>query len=251
MVLGGKGFIGKNLLNDLKEKYLCRCGTRKNKKLNKSKSFDFLINASGNSDKRLAENKPLIDFKKTVYSTLESILRYKYQHYILISSCEVYPSLSKKKATKEKATLPLTQTKYGFHKSLAENLVKKYCPRYTILRLSTPIGPGLKKGPIFDLFFRRIIWVSSKSRFHVLHTKYISHFIHSLIQAGISRDTFNVVSQNSISIERIIQMVNLTKPKECANKIISHSIDSSKAEKIMNLPSSEKCILELQKTKAK
>ena len=249
LILGGEGFIGKNLVNDLRENYRCCCANKKNKKLYKSKEFDFLINANGNSNKRLAESKPLLDFKKSVLSTLDSIVSFKYKHYIFLSSCEIYPILSQKKGTKENAETRPISSKYGFHKFLSEQIVRQYCPEYTILRLSTPIGPGLKKGPIFDLYSGSKVWLSLKSRFHVLHTKYISDFIHSLIKSGISRDTFNVVSRNSISIERIIQMLNLPKPNESENKIVSHSINSSKANKILVLPSSETCILELQKKK--
>jgi len=251
LILGGEGFIGKNLLNDLRGKYRCWCATKKNKKLYKSKKFDFLINANGNSNKRLAESEPLLDFKKSVLSTLESIATFKYKHYIFLSSCEIYPKLSQKKCTKENAAANHILSKYGFHKFLSEQIVRQYCPEYTILRLSTPIGPGLKKGPIFDLFSGGKVWVSLKSRFHVLHTKYISDFIHSLIKTGISCHTFNVVSRNSISIMRIIQMLKLPKPNARENKIVSHSIDSSKANKIMVLPSSETCIKDLQKKKNK
>ena len=249
LIFGGKGFIGKNLLNDLRGKYRCWCATKKNKNIYKSRNFDFLINANGNSNKRLAQSDPILDFNKSVLSTLESVASFKYKHYIFISSCEVYPNLSQKKDTKENVKADSILSKYGFHKFLSEQIVRQYCPEYTILRLSTPIGPGLKKGPIFDLISGGKVWVSLKSRFHVLHTRYISDFIHSLIKTSISCQTFNLVSRNSISIERIIQMLNLSKPDEKENKIISHSINSSKANKIMILPSSETCILDFQKKK--
>src|SRR5579859_7226536 len=145
IILGSNGFIGNNLLNDLggigitKENYA-------------GQDCDVLINANGNSRKLLPETDPLTDFDLTVRNTMKSIMDFHFNIYIYVSSCEVYGDLSLKENTKEETNIDIFNvSRYGLSKYLAECIVKKYCKKWIILRLNGPIGPNMKKGPVYDI----------------------------------------------------------------------------------------------------
>ena len=228
-IIGGSGFIGSNLQQHFGE--IAKVVPRLDRNRFRHQ-YDILINANGNSNKRLPETQPLQDFDLSVHNTLKYLIEYNPNLYIHISSCEVYTG-----DTYENSELDVAKmSRYGFSKYLSECLVRNYCKKCLILRLNGPIGPGLKKGAIYDILHGKRLWVSAESRFQLLHTKYICKFIDTLLSNGVTNEIFNLTGPDSVSLNDVIA---LHKPVEYPeNPIINHNFNVEKANKLMNLPSS-------------
>src|SRR5881397_1495230 len=94
-ILGGEGFVGSAFAR------LCQAQrrpyasiTRENYRDFIGKSCEVLVNANGNSRKTLAANAPLSDFDASVRSVRQSLIDFRPETYVLLSSCDVYPDCS-------------------------------------------------------------------------------------------------------------------------------------------------------------
>jgi nucleoside-diphosphate-sugar epimerase len=226
LILGSSGFIGSNLVNDLGGIGITRDNYQ-------SDSCDILINSCGNSKKYLPEKDPLTDFDQSVRTTLQSVVDFSFDTYILISSCEVYNGLTNEETTIDVSAI----SRYGLSKYLAECIVKQYCKKWIILRLNGPIGPNMKKGPVYDILNNSPIWMSAKSEFQFLHVKFISKFIKILLDNKISNEVFNLTGSNVISLTETMNILG-KKVASLDNKVIKHSFNVEKANKLMALPTS-------------
>ena len=235
-VIGKNGFIGSNIVKDLHGTGIDRSGYSNFLK----KDFDVVINANGNSKKYLSLKEPLLDFDLSVRSTLQSILDFKYDLYIYLSSCEVYEDLTKN--TLEESIINTSNiSRYGLSKYMSECIVKNYCKKWVILRLNGPIGPNMKKGPIYDLMNNDDLWISIKSVMQLIDIKFISEFISILIEKNIFNETFNITGTDSICLEEVAQLLG-SKSKFPDYPIITHNIDTNKANSILELPKSIKSV---------
>lgn len=232
-ILGSNGFVGSNLL-----KYLEGSGgiTKDNYQQNIGGKGDVFINANGNSRKLLPESEPLEDFDLTVRNTLKSVIDFKCDLYIYISSCEVYGDLTGD--TLENTPIdPSKISRYALSKYLAECIVKKYCENWLILRLNGPIGQNMKKGPIYDIINKDRLWMSARSTLQLIDMKSVSRLITILIDQNVVNKTFNVTGRTGIRLEEVLELFNSSSfcPSE---PLINHDITTKKANIYMPLPSS-------------
>jgi len=208
-VLGGNGFIGKELVDNLKINNDITSVTRESYNQYIGKHFDVLINASGSPKKYWAETHQLEDFDANVTSVHRSILDFKYDKYIYLSSIDaIYCS-----------------SVYGFHKYLAEKLIFRYCPNFLILELSTVIGKGLKKGVVYDLLNNQKLRVSKDSSFHLITTTEIANIITFLLDKGISNDYFAVGGTNSITVSEIAKILGVSYTVKPSSPVQSYNLD--------------------------
>ncbi len=233
-IIGANGFIGSNLMRLLKGTAIPREGS--------DDFYDVIINANGNSNKRLADEKPLLDFDSSVVSVLRYVNSLKFDTYIHISSCEVYGDLTGD--TQEESNLK-PKSRYGVNKFLAEKIVETYCNKWLMLRLNGPIGPGMKKGPVYDIMNLGKIWLSPESKFQFLHLRYVSKFIELALNKKIKNETFNLTGSDSISLGDVTCLFNkvVEYPKE---PVINHSISIKKANQVLLMPSSLESLLEVK-----
>ena len=163
LIVGGSGFLGRTLYLFLKKKklntyILCRTYNKsKNfitcdvsnkltlvKRLNRLNiNFDFVINLSGQINN---DNQKM---KKTIINGNRNLIEYfnsKKTIIIFISSILVY--LSSKKILSEKGKLSFLNS-YSSLKIKAENLYKKKCKKFIILRLGNIYDGSFKKKSLF------------------------------------------------------------------------------------------------------
>lgn len=237
-VIGGNGFIGNNLVKDFQ-------GVSITKDSPPSR-HTILINANGNSRKGLPEVDPLADFDLSVRSVLQSVTQMEYDTYVYLSSCEVYGDLTQN--TKEDTVLDVTKmSRYGLSKYLAESIVRKYCKKWLIIRLNGPIGPGMKKGPVYDILKGDKLWLSGKSQFQIIHTKYLSQFIRLLLDSGVTNEVYNFTGHGTIALNDVMSILNrrISCPDE---PVVNHNISTIKAGRLMGgLPSSINSVFEVRK----
>ena len=207
--LGGKGFVGSAIVTEAqargytvlvvdKDEYDSAIGT----------SCDLLINANGNSKKFLARENPGLEFDLSVRSVLRSMCDFKAQRYVHLSTMDIYPDVCDPALNKEDAVIDSArQSAYGFHKYLAEQIVKRYADRWLIFRMAGFVGPGLWKNSIFDLLNGQPLRVHPDSEYQYLHTADLARAILSIVEAGAERDIFNTTGQGLISLRQVAGLI--------------------------------------------
>lgn len=165
---------------------------------------DVTIDCAGNSRKFVAEESPLEDLRLTVEHRLRTLHDFPADLQLHISTVDVYDHLDDPGSTDEEAALALpAPSRYGFHKRLAEQLVRQYAPAWLILRLAGMVGPGLRKNPVFDVVARKPIWIHPDSRYQFLHTDDMARMAWRLVAAGRQGEVFNLCGRGLISPREI------------------------------------------------
>jgi nucleoside-diphosphate-sugar epimerase len=194
-IIGADGFIGSNLVKELRECHKVYPITKKNYNNSIKIKYDILINANGNSKKFLAESNPLLDFDLSVKSVYSSLMEFYFKVYIYISSIDVYGG-----------------TIYGFHKKLAEDIIKKLSSKknfnYVNLRCGSVIGLGMKKGVVYDILNNTLLNVSSKSRLQFISTEEIVNTILYILSTKCYNIDLDVFSSKNISMNEIERILN-------------------------------------------
>lgn len=213
-VLGANGLVGREIVRVLTEAgHHCAAIIRSNyrKLAEDDKWYDVLINANGNSKKFWANNNPSADFMASVYSVQRSMFDFKFGAYIYISSADVYGDLILPKeidSVHDKVT-----SHYAFNKLLAEQVVKKYAPKYHILRCSAIVGQGLKKGPVYDIINGKKMWVSMNSQYQLISNTEIAEICLMLSKRfNYVNSIFNVGGHGAVPLWEVAELYNV-KPK--------------------------------------
>jgi nucleoside-diphosphate-sugar epimerase len=136
-ILGGRGLLGSALTR--------HCGQvgrtvtvigRENYADLKGRSCQIFVNANGNSSKLLATKDPLGEFDASVRSVRASVLDFRFEQYVHLSSCDVYSDCTSPASTNEEQIPdPASQSTYGFHKYTAEQ-----CVRHSAKNLTSYMG---------------------------------------------------------------------------------------------------------------
>lgn len=206
-VLGGEGFLGSAFMAELKKRGQSAVAvTRKNYKAMRGRRCSLFVNANGNPIKYLAEKDPALDFDLAVRSTLASLLDFKYDHYLYLSSTAVYPTPTGAGTREDRALEPPFGSRYGFHRTIAERLVRQYAARWTILRLGGLIGPGMKKGPMFDLLNGAALRVHPTSRFQFIDTRDVAPAALALARRP---GVFNLAGQGAVAMSALAKQNGL------------------------------------------
>jgi len=202
VVLGAGGFVGSALAQAAAAfGWSVTHVTRQTYGTWAGRPFDLVINANGNARKIVANRDPLFDFDASARSVYQSILDFPHEHYVLISTVDVYPDHRSCESTCEATPIdPLRLDRYGFHKRLAEQIVQRECKSWHILRLAQMGGPGLRKGPLYDLLSGGPLWVHQDSKFPFLNTANLARCALSLVADGPRNEIFNVCGRGSVRL---------------------------------------------------
>lgn len=188
-IIGGKGFIGSAIAEELK--YLTPAViTRENSRSYKDAPFDVVINAAGNSKKYIADEYPIQDFRKSVVETYDYIHTYKFKKYIHISTLDVFKD-----------------SRYGKHRELVEKLVREYTDDHLLIRCSSVIGPGMKKGILKDIIEEKPVRISDNSRIQFITAKKIGQIVKIYIDGLLPWNTVLAAGTNGLSPNEIGKIV--------------------------------------------
>lgn len=192
-VLGGKGMLGSDLLAFLGERYEVEAIDKDNYESLRGKHYDVFINADGNSKRFWANEHPLEDFYASTVSVYQSIADFSFETYIYLSSSDVYEDHSSPLSTNEGQGInPCNLSPYGFHKYLAEQIVRNRVKRHLILRSSMMLGTNLRKGPFYDMLEGKSLFIKLDSKLQLITTEAIADVISYLLSKGIADETFNM-----------------------------------------------------------
>jgi len=192
---GPFGFIGSAFF-----RALSRAGrpftvlTRENRERFRPGAVDLLIDCAGNSRKYLAESDPGLDRRANVTEVEKTLRSLSPRRYVLLSSSAVYADPSSPETTREVERPEGPVSVYGAHKREAEDRLRSACPEALILRPAGFFGPGLAKGPIYDLLEGLPLRVDGDSRLQLLDVDAFAAAALALAEVG---GTFNAVPPRS------------------------------------------------------
>jgi nucleoside-diphosphate-sugar epimerase len=238
-VLGGGGFIGSAICRYLEShRILFQSIVRENYLSHVGKACDIFINANGNSKKYIAEKDPLFDFDLSVRSVRSSIHDFNFKKYVYLSSCDIYEDCSSDKTTQEDFPLSkLNVSTYGFHKYLAEEVVKGKCQDWVIARMGGFVGTGLKKNPVFDILHNQKLWLHPDSQLQYLN---VNTFANILIKSVCQQknQTFNIAGHSTLKLRDLMEHCNYVGDLSEATKLVTYNISIEKIKKQIFIPNS-------------
>ena len=212
IVLGGTGLIGTAV---------CECLARAGHAVVSvnSKNYascvgaraDVLINCNGNTFRYKASQDPQWDFAASVTTVEKSLFDFKVSRYFYISTIDVYDRLDDPVYNHEDAAINLRRLHpYAFHKWLGERLVEQFAGQPLILRTGTVLGPGVKKGPLFDLVQNEPLHISPDSKLSLIDTATIAEAIVGFVAAPPPHRVINLTGTGSVKLREPCAEVGLT-----------------------------------------
>jgi nucleoside-diphosphate-sugar epimerase len=205
---------------------------------------DVLINANGNSKKYLADQDPQREFRETVDSVCRSLHDFKYGTYVLCSTCDVYNSFIDPLLCGEDSVIdPRRQSRYGFHKHLAESLVRREAERHLIIRFGGFVGPNLRKNPIFDILNGGPLWVDPESELQFIHTDDAARIVYGLVELGRVNETFNVCGSGVVRIADVISAAGREVSVQPNAPSVRYNVNIEKLKGIIDVPESQETVL--------
>lgn len=245
-ILGGKGFVGSAFV-----RYCERVGRPcAVVDLDNYASFvgqrcRILVNANGNSSKPLASREPLADFDASVRSVRASLLDFRFDKYVHLSSCDVYPDCSSPETTRESLALdPARQSPYGFHKSLAEQCIRHAVPDWLIFRFGGFIGPGLKKNAIFDILQGGPLFLDPASELQFLHTDRAAEIVFQLADRGVTREVFNLCGKGVVRLSEVAEQAPRPIAVQPGSPRVHYEICLRKISEHVTLPETRTAVLD-------
>ena len=240
LITGANGFIGKNLCKKYHESgykvYGIGHGVLDNKKmiefgmhdwresdvslpalLDYNINFDLIIHCAGSSSVTKSFEDPLIDFQKTVLSTLSVLefIRIKKLNskLVYLSSSAVYGTNAN--FTEEAICNPISP--YGVHKLQSENLCRSYNYFFgikcCIIRIFSVYGPGLNRQLIWDAVnkfeqSKKPIFFGTGSEVRDwIYINDIVSLIYNLSFVNFSFDIFNGGTGIGLKISEVIDLI--------------------------------------------
>ena len=240
VVLGGAGFIGSAIVREAGVRgYDVRSVGRQNYQELSGTRCDLLIDANGNSKKYLAKQDPKDDFDKSVQSVVNSLHDFQTSCYVYLSSVDVYSDVSDPSQNDEMSLIDAKQlSAYGFHKYIAEQLVRFYVNSWLVFRMGAFVGHGLWKNPIYDILKHQQPHIHPDSINSYLNTCHLAQLVFQVFESGCRAEIFNVTGDGIISLRKIAAMVpgyNVSKTSEML-PIERYNINIEKIKARVHIP---------------
>ena len=233
LVTGADSGLGKFLSNHLNAKSF----TRKNniKEITTKETYDYIIHSAFKRSSKLnyfALNNYLED---TIFLTNE-LSKIPCEKFIYISSIDVYPKGDKEVREDEDFVIDDNIGIYAKTKLLCEEIVKRNCRNYLILRPSAMLGIDSKENSLIKILNNSSskISVSSQSTFNYILHQDVLDFIQNSLKKDL-KGIYNLASSENIKIGTITEKFNI-KNIEFGNYLYKTPIlNNNKAREISDL----------------
>ncbi len=235
LILGSTGFIGSNLVrllqnhgNDLIT--LERSDlSNKRKVVEAFKSSDVIINCIGSANVTFSYTFTKVDFESNVLLVrmfLEILRGYNLKHikFINLSSAAVYGNPSKLPVKESDSTDPLSP--YGYHKLIAEILLKEYSQSFGLktvsLRIFSAYGNKQRKLLLWDLHEKIqksndkiILFGTGNESRDFIHIEDIAQqILLTITHAAFIGESINVANGTEVKTSEIVKLYQKYYPKK-------------------------------------
>lgn len=242
IVIGSTGLIGSEICRQVREKGFEVLGIHSsNYEEYVGHCADVLVNCNGNTYRYRANQDPKWDFQASVESVQRSLLDFKVDLYVYLSTIDVYSNREDPACNHEAAEIQVGGLDvYGFHKWVAERLVEKYASRHLIFRCGTALGPALKKGPIYDLLNNQPLHMSLDSTLSLIDTDLIVKMLLTLVAADVKDQIVNVTGTSPACLRDLQEQAALpaTFVEGAENVLYAYNINNEKFNTWMDVPES-------------
>lgn len=240
LVIGAKGFIGSAVAAEAAARGYCVTAVDlDNYQELKGAEADLLINAAGNSRKFIDDQDPVKGYELSVTSVMNVLHDFRFKFYVQLSSGAIYPDEGSPHKNSEETPLQTSEmTRYGFHKWLAEQLVRHYAPKHLIVRMGGFVGPGLKKNALFDLLTGGPLFVHPDSEFQYMDTRDLAKAVFALCEGAAGKETlFNLSARGTVSVRQAAGWAGRELPEEAFKRSRTRAeLNVDKAARIVTLP---------------
>jgi nucleoside-diphosphate-sugar epimerase len=242
-IIGGGGFVGSAYVRLLAAQGVPhQIVTRENYASLRGAACDVLINANGNSKKFLASREPLAEFDQSVRSVAQSLEDFPCKTYVLLSTGDVYPDQSSPGVTcEDQAIDPARQSRYGLHKSLAEQLVRSTQKEWLVLRMGGFVGPGLKKNAIHDMLTGAPVWLSPDSELQFISTDRAAALVWSLVQGGVRNEIVNLGAMGTVNLGALHRQIGSASAFRPEAPTIRYEVSLDKLARLSGKPLPRSC----------
>ena len=250
-VLGGKGLIGSAIVSKLKRNnyYKVYAITKNNYKNYKNQKCNIFINANGNSSRYYANKNPDYDFNLSVKTTYKSFIDFRFDHYIFLSSIDVYDSSAKSNSKKETKTIDVKFVDhYGLNKFLSENIVKHFSNSFLILRIGSVIDKKINKNHLFDMINKNKVYVNPKTKASFISVDKVTNILRLLINKKKFNHIYNIAGSTAISYQKIDKIFDINSNFDLSKKTFNYKVNTIKIEKMYKgMLNSEKILKDFKK----
>ena len=240
IVVGAQGFIGSAIAAEAAARgYALTSVDLDNYAACRGAAADLLVNASGNSRKFIDDQDPLRGFELSVASVLNVLRDFPCGRFVQLSSGAIYPREDDPRRNAEDAPLaPADMSRYGFHKWLAEQLVRHYAPRHLILRLGGFVGPRLRKNAVYDLLAGRPLFVHPDSEFQYMDVRDLARAVFDLAERpDLPASPLNVSARGAVSVRRIAEWAGRALPPDADRQPRTRAeLNVDRAGQLLSLP---------------
>lgn len=237
-ILGGRGLVGSAVARacEAEGRSFTVIG-RDNYPSLRGRACDIFVNANGSSRKLLADRDPLADFDANVRSVRASLADFPFRRYVYISSCDVYPDCTSPQTTREESVPdPALQSRYGFHKFLAEQCVRHGAADWLILRCGGFVGPGLRKNAIFDILHGGPLYLDPASDLQFLHTDRAAEIVFRLLRSGVRNEVFNLCGKGVVRLSEVAALMPRPVPVQPGSPRVRYEIGLEKLAGLVEPP---------------
>lgn len=245
-LIGGRGLVGSAFARQCEAQGLAFAILDRQSYPNyRGQRCSLLINANGNSNKRLAMTNPMADFEASVGSVRASLTDFQFDRYVHLSSCDVYPDCSSPETTLESAPPDISrQSPYGFHKYLAELCVQHAARDWQIFRLGGFVGPGLKKNAIFDILQGGPLYLDPASELQFLHTDDAARIVLEIARSGPGREIFNLCGRSTIALSEVIAAKDGNITVQPNSPRVRYDVSIEKISRLASIPETRATVLD-------
>lgn len=239
LVIGASGFLGSAVVAEATARgFSVVPVTRDNYLQHVGAEAELLINAAGNSRKFLDNQYPAKGFDASVGSLMRVLQDFRFGYYIQLSSGAIYPSEGNPACNAEDVNLQAEHmTHYGFHKWLAEQLVRHYAQRYLILRLGGFVGPNLKKNAVYDLLKGGNVFVHPDSEFQLMDSRDMARCLFDLYELSLPNEVMNLSAAGTVSVRQIAEWVGVELTDDaCSLPLVRSEINLRRVSSCLALP---------------
>lgn len=203
LITGIKSGIGRYLYESLGGIALSRQTSREEFASIKKNGVDVIIHCAFNSRRDIDSNALFGYVDDNIFLT-QRLTEVPHKKFILFSSVDVYPKDGCRHVEEEVIGIDDSFSLHGLTKAVSESIVRRACPDFLILRLSTLLGPFMRPNSLIRMTRDEncVLTLAGDSALNYVSYGDVLNFLKLAIEKGC-KGIFNVLSAENIRLDEV------------------------------------------------